>query len=159
MHWILIYVATVVAVNVGFSVVPLMDLGPLGLWPPMSLLVGAVFVARDYAQRAAGHYVLPAMGAGVALSYFMADPYVALASGVAFAVSELLDWAVYTWTRRPFGQRVLASSAIGAPVDSAAFLLLIGHFSLVGVATMTVSKMLAAMLVWYALRSRKAALA
>lgn len=148
MFWILTYVASIVAVNVGFAHVPLVDLGALGFWPPMSLLVGVIFVIRDFAQRAVGHWVLPAMLVGLALSYVMADPYVALASACAFAVSELADWAIYTVTRRPFHQRVLASSAIGAPLDSAIFLLMIGHASFVGIAVMSVSKMFAALLIW-----------
>lgn len=148
MFAILIYVASIVAVNYGFSVVPLVDLGPLGMWPPMSLLVGLVFVLRDYAQRDTGQWVLPAMTSGVVLSYFLADPYVAIASACAFAISELIDWAVYTWTRKPFGQRVLLSSAFGTPVDSAVFLGMIGHFSIAGVAIMTLSKMVAALAIW-----------
>lgn len=146
--WLVAYVASIVAVNIGFVAVPLIDLGTLGMWPPMSILVGAVFVLRDYAQRQAGHWVLPAMAIGIVLSYLMASPAVAIASATAFALSELADWAVYTWTRRPFHKRVLLSGAIGTPIDSAAFLALIGHFSLVGALVMTASKMIVAIVVW-----------
>ena len=45
-----------------------------------------------------------------------------MASAAAFAVGELGDWAVYTFTRRPFSQRILISSLIGAPLDSIVFL-------------------------------------
>jgi uncharacterized PurR-regulated membrane protein YhhQ (DUF165 family) len=148
MFYVLTYVAAIVAVNIGFSIVPLMDLGSLGMWPPMSIAVGAVFVLRDYAQRDVGHHVLYAMAVGIALSYLLADPYVAVASGIAFAASELADWALYTVTKRPFHQRVLLSSLASTPIDSALFLVLIGHFSVIGVVTMTVSKMLAALIVW-----------
>ena len=92
------------------------------------------------------------MGIGAALSYLMADPYVALASLVAFLISELVDWYVYTFTGRPLGQRILLSSAISTPIDSAVFLEMIGHFSWFGFALMTAAKMLAAGAIWWRLR-------
>ena len=91
------------------------------------------------------------MGVGAALSYLMADPYVALASLVAFLISELVDWYVYTFTGRPLSQRILLSSAISTPIDSAVFLEMIGHFSFVGFAMMTAAKMLAAGAIWWRL--------
>jgi hypothetical protein len=48
--------------------------------------------------------------------------------------------------------RILASSAVGTPIDSAIFLGMIGAFSWIGVAVMTVSKMLAALIVWRAIK-------
>ena len=56
---------------------------------PMSFAVGLIFVVRDYAQRAVGHWVIAAMLAAGVLSWWMADPFVALASVAAFAVSSL----------------------------------------------------------------------
>lgn len=148
MLWVLAYVGCIVLVNVGFSYVPLVDLGPMGLWPPMSLLVGAIFVLRDFAQRAVGHWVLVAMLGGAGLSYLMADPFVAIASLAAFAASELADWIIYTATGRPFRERVLYSSAISTPIDSVVFLGLIGHLGIAGMLTMTLSKMVAAVIFW-----------
>lgn len=151
--WIAAYIGSIVAVNWLFTVVPLVPLPfDLGWWPPVSLVVGLVFVLRDYAQRACGHWVILAMLAGGALSYFMASPAVAAASVAAFLVGETADWLVYTVTRRPFRTRVLASSALGTPLDSAVFLALIGQFSVAGVATMTLSKMVAALAVYASLR-------
>ncbi|MBW7852179.1 MAG: VUT family protein [Rhodospirillales bacterium] len=151
-----LYIALIVAVNYGFSEVPLVRLPDGTMWPPMSLLVGFVFVARDFAQREVGHRVLLAMLVGAALSYLMADPMVAVASAAAFLVSELADWAVYSFTRRPLADRILASSLFGTPIDSAVFLTLIGHASVAGIATMTLSKMLGALAVWWLLRRRTA---
>ncbi|MBF0372487.1 MAG: hypothetical protein HQL39_03615, partial [Alphaproteobacteria bacterium] len=136
-----LYIAMIVAVNYGFSAVPLVKLPDGTMWPPMSLLVGFVFVMRDFAQREIGHRVLLAMLVGAALSWLMADPYVAIASAIAFLVSEAADWAVYSFTRRPMHQRVLLSSLAGAPLDSAVFLAAIGHLSASGVVTMTASKL------------------
>ena len=150
-----LYVALIVAVNYAFIVVPLVKLPDGTMWPPVALLVGFVFVARDFAQREIGHKVLLAMLVGVAISYFMADPFVATASAAAFLISELVDWAVYTYTKRPLSQRILFSSLLGAPVDSAVFLGLLGLISPVGIAAMTASKLVGAFVVWWMIRRRE----
>ena len=148
------YVVFIVLVNWGFSVVPLVDMWTGEKWPPMSLAVGLVFVLRDFAQREIGHKVWFAMGAAGILSYLMADPFVALASIVAFAVSEAADWAIYTYTKKPFAQRILISSLVSTPLDSAVFLGVIGHLSWSGVIAMTLSKMIGALVVWWVIRRR-----
>lgn len=145
-----LYLISIVLINVGFVHVPLIH-----GWPPMSLAVGLVFVLRDFAQREVGHKVLLIMLIGAAISYLMASPAVAIASCAAYLVSELVDWAVYTFSKRPLAQRVLLSSALGTPVDSAVFLGLIGFFSVGGVVLMTASKMLAAFVVYFWLRKGK----
>jgi len=150
-----LYIALIVAVNYAFSVVPLVKLPDGTMWPPVALLVGFVFVVRDFAQREVGHKVLLAMLVGVGISYVMANPFVAVASAAAFLIGELVDWAVYTFTRRPLSQRILFSSLLGAPVDSAVFLGILGLLSPVGVAAMTVSKLLGAFFVWWIIRRRE----
>ena len=107
----LIYIALIVLVNYAFTKVPLVALPGGTMWPPVSLLVGFVFVARDFAQRDIGHGVIGAMLIGVAISYFMAGPQVALASAAA------LGAAMYLWAR------VLYSRAAGvaAAMFSCAF--------------------------------------
>lgn len=151
MFWTSAYILSIVAVNYGFTVIPLVPIGGEEMWPPMSLAVGAIFVIRDFAQRQVGHWVLLAMLAGGALSWWLASPYVAVASVTAFLISETADWLVYSFTRRPFHERVLWSSMIGTPLDSAVFLLMIGHFGWLGLAAMVASKMVAALVVWRAL--------
>jgi queuosine precursor transporter len=151
-----LYIGLIVLVNWGFTVVPLVEMPGGEKWPPMSLVVGLIFVARDFAQREIGHRVIVAMLLAAALSYIMASPFVAVASLSAFLISEFADWAVYSYTRRPFAQRVLLSSLIGTPLDSVVFLAIIGHLSVAGVAAMTISKMLGAMAVWWLVRRREA---
>lgn len=155
MKYALLYVASVVAVNYAFDLVPAFPLPGGDFWSPVSLVVGFVFVIRDYAQREIGHKVLPAMLLGGFLSWLMAGPTVALASVCAFLTGELLDWAVYTFTGRPFSQRILLSSAISTPVDSAVFLSMVGMFSLSSVLVMTASKMLGACIVFWMARQRE----
>jgi uncharacterized PurR-regulated membrane protein YhhQ (DUF165 family) len=151
----ILYIAAIVAVNWAFIVVPPIPIPGGALWPPVSLLVGFVFVLRDFAQREIGHYVLAAMGLGVVASYFMASPEVAMASATAFVISELVDWAVYSFTGRPLSQRILFSSLLATPIDSAVFLAMVGFFSWVGVIAMTVSKLAGAVIVWWLVRRRE----
>jgi len=150
----LFYILSIVLVNIGFIYVPMIPL--LGqMFPPMTLIVGLVFILRDFAQREVGHGVLIAMGISAVLSYIMADPFIAIASVVAFGISELVDWAVYTYTKRPLKQRILLSSALGTPIDSAVFLTMIGFFNPVGFVLMTLGKMIAALIVWWGIKDEK----
>jgi uncharacterized PurR-regulated membrane protein YhhQ (DUF165 family) len=155
----LIYIGLIVLVNYAFTKVDMVVLPDGTRWPPVSLLVGFVFVARDYAQRDIGHSVIGAMLAGVAISYFMAGPQVAMASAAAFLISEFADWAVYSFTRRPLSQRILLSSALGTPIDSVVFLGLIGALSPLGALAMTASKLIGACFVWWLVRRRELAAA
>ena len=142
------YILSVVLVSIGFVYIPMISL--FGeMFPPMTLVVGAIFILRDYAQREIGHKILGAMLIGAVLSYFMADPYIAVASLVAFIISEVVDWSVYTFTKKPLAQRILISSAISTPIDSLIFLQMIGSFTTTGFLVMTIAKMLAALLVWW----------
>lgn len=146
------YIVSIVAVNIGFVYIPPVPL--LGeMFPPMSLIVGLIFIARDFAQREIGHKVIGAMAVGAILSYLMADPFVAIASVIAFAISEMVDWGVYTYTKRPLRDRILLSSALGTPVDSAVFLLILGFFSPLGFLLMTLAKMLTAVILWWRLNN------
>ena len=156
MKYALLYILSVVAVNCAFDLVPPLALPGGDVWPPASLVVGFVFVIRDYAQREIGHYILPAMLAGGALSWMLASPGVAQDSVCAFLTSEMMDWAVYTFTGRPFSQRVLLSSAISTPVDSVVFLAMVGLFSWSSVLLMTLSKMVGALIVFFIARRREA---
>ena len=155
MKYALLYVFTLVLVNYAFDVVPLLSLPGGEMWSPVALVVGFIFVIRDYAQREIGHMILPAMLLGGAISWLMATPAIALASVCAFMTGELVDWAVYTFTGRPFSQRVLLSSAIGTPLDSMVFMAMIGLFSIPSVIIMTASKMLGATVVFLLARQRE----
>jgi uncharacterized PurR-regulated membrane protein YhhQ (DUF165 family) len=67
------------------------------------------------------------IAAGALASATTAGPRLAIASGIAFAVSETADLLVYTPLRqRGWMRAVLASNAIGAVVDTLLFLHLAG---------------------------------
>jgi len=147
----IIYIASIVGVNILFDALPLLDTPWGDKWPPGSIVVGLIFVLRDFAQREVGHRVLLAMLGGAAISYWMASPIIAAASLVAFIISELGDWAFYSYTQRSFRDRVIISSMISTPLDSVVFLMMIGHFTWTGMLLMTASKMVAAMVIWNSL--------
>lgn len=89
---------------------------------------GLAFIARDAVQDTAGRVcALAALGAGAALSGFVATPQLALASAVAFGLSELVDMAVYTpLRRRGYVRAAVASNLVGSGVDTLLFLWLAG---------------------------------
>lgn len=150
----LIYIIGIVLANIGFVYVPLIPIFNT-MFPPMSIFVGLIFVLRDFSQKEIGHKVLFAMVTGAILSYVMANPYVALASFVAFFVSESIDWLVFTVTNKPIHKRILISSFISTPIDSAIFLYMIGSFSFVATFLMFASKMIAAFIIFWYLKNDK----
>ena len=131
-----------------------------GNWAPMAIVTGFILVARDFAQREVKHYILLPLLIGIVLSYFMAAPEIALASGIAFGVSEMIDYIVYTTSKRPLSERVLISSSLSAPIDSALFLIVAnmaipGVFSWMTLGTSIASKILGAYVVYRLLKRRE----
>lgn len=146
--YLLLYIFSIYLVNLGFSLVPPVNLG-FGLFSPMALVVGLIFVIRDYAQRSVGHLVLLGMLVGCLLSYLMADPFVAVASAASFLVSELVDWWYYTISKKQFYQRVLISSLIATPIDTAVFLFLLDMNQPLTFVMMVICKLVAAFIIYY----------
>lgn len=85
---------------------------------------GLVLAARDAVRETAGVWAsLGCVAAGAGLSALMATPALAVASGVAFALSEIADTTVYEPLRREGRMRALAwSNLVGSVVDSLLFL-------------------------------------
>ncbi len=159
--WVYVYVALVPFVNWSFAHIPTVAMPDGGAWSPIAIVTGLVLVVRDFAQREIGHAIFMPLLVGIAISFAMAPPAIALASALAFAISETVDWAVYTLSKKPLSQRVLLSSLVGAPIDSAAFWLLAslsvaGVFTWSTVLTAIASKWLGALLVFYWLKRREA---
>lgn len=128
-----LYILTIPAANwlignVGTVCIPngpcLIPVAP-GIMAPSGVpMIGAALVLRDLVQRRFGAWVsVVCILAGAGLSTLIAPPALALASGVAFLVSELADFAVYTpLAKRRFVLAVMLSCIAGAVVDSALFL-------------------------------------
>lgn len=124
----LAYVGTVVAANWATSHFGLVAAGFTLLVPAGTYAAGLTLGLRDALQDAAGvAWVLAAIGVGTAVSFAVADPVIAAASGIAFLLAELADLAVYTPLRRKGWRRALVvSNVVGAMVDTLLFLWLAG---------------------------------
>lgn len=121
---VLLYLAAIVAAN--FSV---WFFGPVSTPINAFLLIGLDFVVRDSLQDLwTGHRLFPKMAAliaGGSVITFVINPAtgpIAVASCVAFGVSSLVDWFVYTLVRhRPWMVRANVSNIFGAAADSVLF--------------------------------------
>ena len=120
---ITLYIASVVAANAAIRAFGVVPVG-FGLMAPAGVLfVGLSFTLRDVAHEQAGRRaVIWAILAGAAISALF-SPALAVASGVAFLVSEMADLAVYEPLRnRNLLGAVVASNVVGLVLDSALFL-------------------------------------
>lgn len=158
MFSLFVYIALIAGINWIYEITPLVELASGDFWSPVDLIVGFVFVVRDFAQRKVGHHILWGMIAGLLISWWMVSPELAFASAMAFAIGELADWAIFTFTGKPFSQRILMSSLIGAPLDSLIFLFMIDLVTPLGMLAQIASKLAGAFLVFEMVRRRERAL-
>ena len=123
------FLATIPAANAwlkhfGFWNVP-------GLGPVASgvIFVGVAFVLRDLTQLSLGRgWACAAIAVGTVVSWWVASPTLAVASGAAFVTSEMLDAIIYTpLANRMFLRAVIVSGWVGSLVDSAVFVRLAFH--------------------------------
>ena len=89
---------------------------------------GLTFVFRDLIHEAGGRRLaIAAIADGALLSWVVASPALAVASGVTFLVAELFDLAVYVPLRkRGLLIAVLVSNVVGFTIDTFLFLYLAG---------------------------------
>lgn len=127
-------ISSVVAANWATSRFGFVPVGFGQLATAGTYAAGIALAARDAIQDAIGRqWMLTCLTAAAALSYVLADARIALASAVAFAVSELLDFAVYSPIRqrghlgdRRWAVAVIASGVVGAVADTVIFIGFIG---------------------------------
>lgn len=151
--WVVVYILSIVLVNWLFVAI--------SPWPTVfgdlylaNLVVGFVFVLRDYGQRQVGHKILLATLVAGIITFFMVDKAIALASITAFVLSEMTDWAIYSFTKRPLQQRILLSSLVSVPLDTLAFQYLANYLTPAAFTTEVLSKALGVFIVWYLLKLR-----
>jgi uncharacterized PurR-regulated membrane protein YhhQ (DUF165 family) len=120
--------------------------------PPAIFASGFVFVLRDFAQREIGHFVLVAILAAAGATFWLAGPEVALASSSAFLIAELADWVIYSVTKRPMSERVLISSLVSVPLDTAVFYALLGILDPLALALGIAIKLVGTIAFWIMLK-------
>ncbi len=123
-----VYIATIVAANWMTATFGLVPVGFGLLVTAGTFAAGAALIARDWVQTTSGRWVaLAAIVVGAGLSWWLSTPALAVASGIAFLVSELVDFAVFSPLRdRSLPTAVLVSSVVSAPVDTVLFLAIAG---------------------------------
>lgn len=136
------YAACIVAANVLTSRFGMIPTGFGLMVTAGTYAAGLALLARDWLHDAAGRRgVLAAILIGAVISGWLASAALAIASGVAFLVSELADMAVYSPLRRKgWARAVIASNTAGAVVDSLLFLWLAGFPILAAVPGQLVGK-------------------
>ena len=159
--WTLSYVVSILAVNWLFAPAQLVE--GVTFWKTAwgdlflaNLIVGAVFVLRDYAQREIGHRILLATLLAGIMTYFMVDPAIAVASLVAFVISETADWGVFSFWKKSVQSRVLVSSLIAVPLDTVVFQHLAGYLTPAAFVMEVLSKAVGVYIVWQLLKMREA---
>jgi queuosine precursor transporter len=156
--WTLGYIATIVLVNWLFiAAVPGVTEWQTG-WGTVylaNLVVGAVFVVRDYTQREIGHRVLLAMlFAGLVTGWF-AGKDLAIASVTAFVISETVDWFIYSFWKKSLQSRILVSSLVAIPLDTFVFQNLAGYYSPAAFTMEVLSKAIGVFVIWQLLKLRE----
>lgn len=123
MIYLIGYVLTIFAANWAISTFGLVPVGFDLLAPAGVYFAGLAFTLRDLTQRKLGKaWTIAAIASGAAFSAVFGGQ-LAVASGLAFLVSELADFAVYTpLEKRGWYRAVVASNLVGLVVDSALFL-------------------------------------
>jgi uncharacterized PurR-regulated membrane protein YhhQ (DUF165 family) len=126
-----LYIFTIYAANWAINHWGIVPVG-FGLSAPAGVyFVGLALTLRDITNHQLGRtWVLASIAAGILLSYWLGNGQIpggltsiAVASAVAFAVSELSDMAVYEPIRqRGWIPAVAASNAVGLTLDSVVFL-------------------------------------
>ena len=157
----LVYILLIPFINWSFTWAPMVELPGLAAWAfnPVTIVTGLVLVVRDFAQREIGHEVLIAMAIALFLTYVTSGGALALASGAAFLISELVDWAMFTFTKYKLSTRVLLSSALAAPIDTTAFLygasfIRDGQMTLPNIIMSVGGKMVGAIIIWWLIKRR-----
>ena len=125
MPYLVLFIATIFGANWAIQTFGLVPVGPGLLAPAGVYFAGLAFTFRDLAQEKVGRgWIVAAIAAGAVISAVVSTKF-ALASGIAFLISEMLDFAVYTpLRRRNWIGAVVASNVVGMVADSILFLAL-----------------------------------
>jgi queuosine precursor transporter len=124
------YVTSIMLGNILVVYLGLVNLFGL-TFPAGAILIGITFSTRDFAQRYWGHKIWYFMILSAILTSLMSlilpntlpvsASVVAVASIIAFIVSEAIDWLVYTLTHTKLEYRVIISNLFSIPLDSILF--------------------------------------
>ncbi|HWU50305.1 MAG TPA: VUT family protein [Asticcacaulis sp.] len=162
--WTYLYIVLIPFINWCWAAVPTVPLPDHGEWTPMAVVTGLVLVVRDFAQREIGHWIFIPLAIAIAASFYTSPSNIALASAVAFAISESVDWALFTFLKLPLSKRVFISAGLGAPIDTTVFYLMAsatiaGIFNIYAIGSSIASKLVGCLIVYLLMKHRERKLA
>lgn len=147
------YIISIVLINTLFLYIPFVSIRNIPV-TPADITAGSVFVFRDFAQREIKHKVIFAMLIASFISYFLASKEIAIASFAAFLTAESIDWAIFTFTKRPLSKRLLLSALLSCPADSYVFFHFVHNLSWLDFYLMTAAKFFGVFLIWLSWKIR-----
>lgn len=158
--WTYLYLFLIPFINWAYAAVPTIPLPDHGEWTPLAIVTGLVLVVRDFAQREIGHWIFIPLIIGLAISFKMAPAEIALASAVAFGISESVDWGLFTFLKLPLSKRVFISAAIGSPIDTTVFYMMAatavpGIFNIWAIGASILSKLVGCVIVYLLMKNRE----
>lgn len=124
-----VYVAAILLANILTNYFGLVPAGFGLMVTAGTYAAGFALLSRDFVHRLAGPtWVFIGIAVGIALSWFLANPALAVASAAAFAIAELADMGIYVLTRRKRGfiASAAVSNVVSAPIDTVVFLAIAG---------------------------------
>ncbi|MGO4489996.1 VUT family protein [Microbacterium sp. 2RAF4] len=123
-----VYIGAILVANILSANIGLVPVGFGLLVSAGTYAAGFALLSRDFVHTYLGvRGVLAGITIGLALSWFLATPALAMASAVAFLVAEVADMLVFLWIRpRGFVRAALVSNCVSAPVDTVLFLWIAG---------------------------------
>jgi len=117
---VVLYLSSIMIANLLVVYFGVVSIGPL-VFPAGAVVVGLTFSIRDYVQKKHGKWgCWKWMILATVITYFL-NKNIALASVSAFMLSELIDWAVFTFSGLSFRKRIVLSNLFSTPVDSFVF--------------------------------------
>lgn len=120
---VIFYLSSIILANIlvhTFGIVTVLGI----TFPAGAVAIGLTFSARDYVQRKHGKWGCWIWMVIAMVITFFFNRDIALASMSAFIISEFVDWLIFTYSKKPFNQRIILSNLFGTPIDSLIFVCL-----------------------------------
>ena len=120
---------------------------------PGTLLVGLIFVLRDYTQQLIGDWVIACTLAASAIVCVLINGRLGLFSGAAFLVAEGIDQFLWhKWGMNDIKDRILKSSAVATLFDGAIILYGLHELTAPNFISYYIGKMASNVVIWLVLR-------
>ena len=121
--WALSYISSIVVGNLVVNYFGIVNWFGL-IFPAGAIFIGLTFSLRDFTQRYWGNKKIWYFILISAIVTLYMNWKIAVASVVAFLVSESVDWLVFTITKKPLHHRIWISNLFSTPIDSILFVVI-----------------------------------